>query len=83
MPIEDATVEWKEEDSPWHVVARIRIPPQDVGNAETVRECEESAFNPWYSLVEHRPLGSMNRSRREIYHALAAFRHSRAARNNP
>ena len=33
MPIEDATVEWKEADSPWHVVARIRIPPQDVGDA--------------------------------------------------
>ena len=28
MPIEDATVEWKEEDSPWHMVARIRIPKQ-------------------------------------------------------
>ncbi|HUP39442.1 MAG TPA: hypothetical protein VM115_04925, partial [Vicinamibacterales bacterium] len=83
MPIEDATVEWKEEDSPRHVLARIRIPPQDVDHAETTRACEQNAFNPWYSLPEHRPLGSMNRSRREIYHALAAFRQSRAARNIP
>ena len=39
MPIEDATVEWKESDSPWHMVARIRIPQQDVGDAETRRGC--------------------------------------------
>jgi catalase len=77
MPIEDATVEWKESDSPWHIVARIRIPQQDVGNPDTVKACEESAFNPWHSLPVHRPLGSMNRSRRGIYHALAEFRHSR------
>ena len=32
MPIEDATVEWKEADSPWHMVARIRIPQQDIGD---------------------------------------------------
>jgi len=78
MPIEDATVEWKESDSPWHMVARIRIPQQDIGGAETTRLCEETAFNPWNSLVEHRPLGSMNRSRREIYRAMAEFRRSRA-----
>jgi hypothetical protein len=78
MPIEDATVEWKEADSPSRVVARIRIPRQDVGDAETMRLCEESAFNPWNSLVEHRPLGSMNRSRREIYRAMAEFRRARA-----
>lgn len=79
MPIEDATIEWKEKDSPWHMVARIRIPQQNVGDAETLRLCEESAFNPWNCLAEHRPLGSMNRSRREIYRAMAEFRRSRAA----
>jgi hypothetical protein len=42
-----------------------------------VKACEENEFNPWYSLAVHRPLGSMNRSRREIYHALAAFRRTR------
>ncbi|MEO5741771.1 MAG: hypothetical protein ABIS29_14370, partial [Vicinamibacterales bacterium] len=80
MPIEDATVEWKESDSPWQIVARIRIPQQSVGDAEATRLCEESAFNPWNSLVEHRPLGSMNRSRRDIYRAMAEFRRSRAGR---
>ena len=30
MPIEDATVEWKEEDSPYVAVASIRIPRQQI-----------------------------------------------------
>ena len=77
MPIEDATVEWKEEDSPWHMVAQIRIPKQNVEDPETARLCEETAFNPWNCLVDHRPLGGLNRSRREIYHAMAALRRSR------
>lgn len=79
MPIEDATVEWKETESPWHTVARIRIPQQSVGEPDTVRKCEETAFNPWNSLADHRPLGSLNRSRREIYRAMAEFRRSRSA----
>ena len=77
MPIEDASVEWKDSDSPWQMVARIRIPQQNVGDSAAQRSCEETAFNPWNSLVEHRPLGGMNRSRRDIYHAMAEFRRSR------
>jgi hypothetical protein len=77
MPIEDATVEWKEDDSPWIAVARLRIPPQAVTAPDTA-PCEALAFAPWTALVEHRPLGSMNRVRRAIYPALAALRHERA-----
>lgn len=77
MPIEDATVEWKETDAPWHILARIRVPQQSVGGSEEQRLCEETAFNPWHCLAEHRPLGGMNRSRREIYRAMAEFRRSR------
>jgi hypothetical protein len=73
-PIEDASVEWKEQDSPYHRVASIRIPKQQVDNVERAARCEQMAFNPWHCLAEHRPLGSMNRARREIYQALAAFR---------
>jgi hypothetical protein len=77
MPIEDATVEWKEDDSPWIAVARLRIPPQAVTAPDTA-PCEALAFDPWIALVEHRPLGSMNRVRRAIYPALAALRQERA-----
>lgn len=76
-PIENAMVEWKESDSPYHAVARIRIPPQRVDDPARLRSCEETSFNPWHALAEHRPLGSMNRARREIYRAMAEFRRAR------
>lgn len=74
MPIEDASVEWKPGDSPYLPVARIRIPPQSFEDAARVARCEQTAFNPWHCLADHRPLGNMNRARREIYQAMAAFR---------
>jgi hypothetical protein len=74
MPIEDASVEWKAEDSPYLRVARIRIPAQPLGDEARAARCEQVAFNPWNCLAGHQPLGSMNRARREIYQAMAAFR---------
>lgn len=76
MPIEDATVEWKEADSPYVGVATIRIPTQPVAPPDT-GPCEALSFNPWHCLAEHRPLGNMNRARRAIYPALSALRRSR------
>jgi hypothetical protein len=78
-PIEDATVEWQERASPYVRVARIAIPKQDIDAPGRQTSCEQVAFNPWNCLVEHRPLGGMNRARREIYHAMADFRASRGA----
>jgi hypothetical protein len=77
-PIEDASVEWKESDSPYHRVAQITIPKQHFESPERVARCEQMAFNPWFCLAEHRPLGSMNRARREIYRAMAEFRGAEA-----
>ena len=77
MPIEDASVEWKEGDSPYHPVARIRIPKQDIEGPGRTGLCEQVGFNPWYCLTEHRPLGSLNRARKEIYRAMAEFRRQR------
>ena len=78
MPIEDATVEWSEAVSPFRPVARIRIPRQNIAEPGRASQCEESAFNPWHALAEHRPLGSLNRARREIYPAMTEFRRQRA-----
>ncbi len=75
MPIEDATVEWDTALSPWQAVARIEIPSQGFESARQMAFCENLAFNPWRSLPEHRPLGGINRARRELYEALAEFRH--------
>ena len=76
MPIEDASVEWRERDSPYLRVARIRIPVQAL-DAPAAASCEELSFNPWHALPDHRPLGGFNRARRDIYRAMASFRQQR------
>jgi hypothetical protein len=76
-PIEDATVEWKERESPYIPVARIRIPVQDVDDQGRPQRCEEVAFSPWNCLAEHRPLGSLNRARKDIYRAMSELRRER------
>ena len=80
MPIEDASVEWKEHESPYHAVARIRIPKQRIDTPDREDACEQTAFNPWNALLDHRPLGNFNRARRDIYRAMAAFRDARDAK---
>jgi hypothetical protein len=75
MPIEDATVEWDETVSPFRKVARVHIPPQEFESPEHMKFCENLAFNPWRVLPEHKPLGGLNRVRKDLYQELAAFRH--------
>ena len=76
-PIEDASVEWREQDSPHRRVAGIRIPAQRIDDAAEAPSCEGLSFNPWHALPDHRPLGDFNRARRAIYAAMAAFRSER------
>ena len=78
MPIEDAMVEWSERASPFRTIARVRIPPQRIDAPERETACEQVTFNPWNCLPEHLPLGGMNRARKDIYRAMAAFRQARS-----
>jgi hypothetical protein len=80
MPIEDASVEWKERDSPYLRVAEVRIPRQSIDVHGREQLCERTSFNPWNCLAEHRPLGGMNRVRGSIYEAMQHFRESHVAR---
>lgn len=80
MPIEDASVEWSERDSPYVRVAEVRIPRQAIDAPGRDQMCERTSFNPWHCLAEHKPLGSMNRARRDIYDAMVQFRESAVAR---
>jgi hypothetical protein len=77
-PIEDASIEWKEEDSPPTTVARLVIPRQLIDTPPRDASCEAVSFNPWNCLPDHQPLGSFNRARREIYRALARLRSASA-----
>jgi hypothetical protein len=79
MPIEDPTVVWDEALSPYQKVATIKIPSQSCGAPAQMAFCEHLAFNPWRTLPEHRPLGGINRVRKEVYPAISSFRHYRNA----
>lgn len=77
MPVEDASVKWPEDLSPYVPVARIKAAPQDVYSAERrVYVDEKLSFNPWHCLAAHRPLGNIMRSRLQVYKASTEFRHS-------
>lgn len=76
-PIENSLVEWKEENTPFHKVASIKIPRQKIDSPEQLAFAENLAFNPWHCLPEHRPLGSANRVRKAVYIAISEFRHGR------
>ncbi len=75
MPVEDASVRWPEDASPWRAVARIRLPRQHGWSEALSREIDDGmAFNPWHGIAAHRPLGSVMRARRVAYPASAGFR---------
>jgi len=75
MPVEDAGVEWSERESPFIKVATLRIPPQAFRTREREELAEDLSFSPAHSLIEHRPIGGLNRARVEIYRYLSEFRH--------
>ncbi len=74
MPIEDASVIWDEEVSPFQTVATITIEDQNFDDPHALANCESSSFNPWQSLTAHKPLGRMNEVRRQIYSNAARLR---------
>jgi hypothetical protein len=79
MPIEDPSIPWPEERSPYVPVARITAPRQHAWDEGRVREIDEAlSFSPWHGLAAHRPLGAIMRARRPAYEMSAGFR---AARN--
>ena len=75
MPVEDASVEWSEELSPYLTVARITVSKQDAWNDKKAKVVDDRmAFSPWQGLAAHRPLGAIQRSRKPAYRESAAFR---------
>ncbi len=75
MPIEDNSIEWREDESPFIPVATLTIRAQDFQSDERRDSCEHLSFTPWHALPEHRPLGSLNRARRKAYDAISQRRH--------
>lgn len=77
MPIEDASVEWPEEASPFVPVAHLHIARQIAwDDAESPAIEDRLAFSPWHALDAHRPLGALNRARKVVMAASRAHRSS-------
>ena len=63
MPIEDASVRWDEDDSPYRTIGVIRFPAQSAWNDAKAQAWDERmGFNPANSLEAHRPLGQIMRA---------------------
>jgi hypothetical protein len=78
MPVEDASVKWPEDLSPYRTVARITATSQDTWSSDKVRRVDDGmSFSPWHGLAAHQPLGSVMRARKETYRASAKFRGER------
>ncbi|RZK57669.1 MAG: catalase [Pedobacter sp.] len=76
MPVEDGSVQWMEEDSPFQPIASLTILPQDTFSPERrVYGDDVLSYNPFHCLPEHRPLGNIMRVRRLAYETSSSYRH--------
>lgn len=80
MLIEDASMEWDEEESPFVKVATLHIPCQKFRTEERAELAEALSFSLDNALPEHTAIGGLNRARIVIYKALSKFRHQRDGR---
>lgn len=74
MPVEDASVEWPESESPFRTVGHLLLPRQEIDRLRYQNDFRNLAFNVWHALAAHRPLGGINRVRRAVYGASSAWR---------
>jgi choline dehydrogenase-like flavoprotein len=74
QPIENALVPWDPDVTGWLNVARIEIPPQNFSSIDQQQFCEKLTFNPYHSLVVHKPIGGINRARGQVMQALQNVR---------
>jgi hypothetical protein len=85
MPVEDVTVEWPEELSPFVTVAKLRFPQQNISGDDNLEKMDALSFTPWRVTAEHRPLGNIMRVRKEVYRHSSILRHklNRQQRTEP
>lgn len=75
MPVEDVTVRWSEALSPFVTVAKLRVPQQDISGDDNLDRMDATSMTPWRVTEEHRPLGNIMRSRKEVYRTSSILRH--------
>jgi hypothetical protein len=78
MPVEDSSVPWPEDKSPYVTVGRITAAPQDTWSDASMKAIDDGmAFSPWHGISAHQPLGSVMRARKAAYKMSAEFRGKR------
>jgi len=78
QPIEDASVVWPAQETPFVTVAHITPPAQAAWTQALSVEFDDGlSFSPWHGLAAHRPLDAVNRARRLAYAGSAAARSPR------
>lgn len=75
MPVEKTTVVWPEDLSPYVTVAKLRLPQQDIGGEDNFEKMDKTSMAAWRVTEEHRPLGNIMRSRKEVYRTSSILRH--------
>jgi catalase len=80
-PVEDPTVKWPEEKTPYVTVGWLTAQPQQVYSAERRIFADELlSFNPWHGLLAHQPLGNIMRARKLVYPRSSSYRHMQEQR---
>ena len=72
-PVENASIDWEENNAESVRLGTIELPIQQP-NQQDDSLCENLVFTPWMCLAEHRPLGVINRARRQVYLAMSELR---------
>ena len=76
MPVEDASIDWPQDQSPYQALGKLVIPAQEAFSpARRVFADDVLSFNPFHCLPAHLPLGSINRVRIKAYETSTAYRH--------
>jgi hypothetical protein len=81
QPVEDSTVPWWPPEDAGGRSSMVPLATMEItGLAERSEVlAEHLVFSPWNVPDEHRPLGAINRARREVYRRLASERQRRNA----
>jgi hypothetical protein len=77
MSIDDTTIVWNEEESPFFTVGRLIVKHQKVDSPQENDFGENLRFSPGNGLAVHRPVGAINRLRSIVYPIVANNRHQK------
>lgn len=74
MPLDQATIPWPEDESPFVHVADIELPQQNTDEMGQAAYGENLAWNIWRVTADHAPQGSIAAARRDVYSASSELR---------